>query len=429
MSEPGGPVWLSTVEISSLLGDLVPPSERFVAARVLVRLHGRPLGELHLPLPPGGIAAADLVAIVDAELGAPLAAHLAADGLGTQPVSAADLAPLDAPPCTWQSRLAAVASEPPLVSVVVATCRRAERLLRTLRTLAAQTYPHFEALVVDNCPSEPGAEKAVQALGDPRFRHLVEATPGASRARNLGVRAARGEVVACTDDDVDADPDWLGNLAVPFYEDPGIACVTGLILPASLDSEAEQLFEQFGGFAKGYSARTFSGTDTEHGPLYPYNAGLFGSGASAAFRRDALLAVGGFPVDLGPATTARGGEDLDVYLSLLFAGHRLRYEPAAVVRHEHRIGRKALAHQIHSYGIGLSAMVTKRVLASPAERRAVLRALPAAVRYVLASDSAKNAEKSAAYPKRLTALELAGLAYGPIAYLRSRRAQARGTAG
>ena len=109
---------------------------------------------------------------------------------------------------------------------------------------------------------------------------------------------------------------------------------------------------------------------------------------------------------------------------MLLAGYQLRYEPAAIVRHEHRRDAAQLARQVYSYGIGLSAMITKRVLASRDERRAVVRALPAAVRYVLVSDSPKNAGKTTTYPKRLTAYELVGLAYGPVAYLRS-RARAR----
>jgi GT2 family glycosyltransferase len=305
--------------------------------------------------------------------------------------------------------------------VVLATCRRPERLARTLRTLFAQTYPKLEVLVVDNCPAQPGAAEAVAALDDPRVRLLQEPRPGASRARNLGLSAARGELVAFTDDDVDADPDWLGNLVVPFLEDATLGCVTGLILPAQLDTEAEWRFEQYGGFGKGYLPRTFAVDDEGHGPLYPYNAGLFGSGASAAFRRELITELGGFAEDLGPATAARGGEDLDVYLTVLLAGHRLRYEPAAVVWHELRQDAAHLTRQVHSYGIGLSAMITKRVLASAQERRAVLRAVPAAVRYVLASDSPKNAGRERDYPKRLVGYELAGLVYGPVAYLRSRR--------
>lgn len=431
MSDPHGArsIWLTSVDLDGPLPALGPPphgqSAVYTEARVLVRLHRRPLGQVHLPLASGSIAADQLATAVQTELGAALDAHLAADGLPVPaPLTAAGFAVDGEPSCAWQSRLGRCVDGRPLVSVVLATYRRPERLRRTLQTIAVQTYDDIEVLVVDNAPSSPGAAEIVAALADPRFRLIDESQPGASRARNAGLRAARGEVVAFTDDDVDADPDWVGNLVVPFFEDPEVGCVTGLILPASLDTEAEQLIEQYGGFSKGFLPRTFTRGDTDQGPLYPYNAGQFGSGANTAFRREPFLELGGFPIDLGPATVARGGEDLDVYLSVLLAGLQLRYEPAAIVRHEHRRDTAQLARQVYSYGIGLSAMITKRVLASRDERRAVVRALPAAVRYVLVSDSPKNAGKTTSYPKRLTAYELLGLAYGPVAYLRS-RARAR----
>jgi glycosyltransferase involved in cell wall biosynthesis len=421
------PVWLCTVDLDRPLGDVTAPARAagggYDRARILVRLHGRPLGEVETALVHGQVGADALTALLRDAVGAEVVAHLHEDGLPPAALDQHGLAPVTDPPCSWPRRLDRTGAGRPLVSVVLATYRRPERLLRTLRTIAAQTYDALEVLVVDNAP-EPGTQDAIDALADPRFRLLAEPAGGASRARNTGLRAARGEIIVVTDDDVDADPDWVGNLVTPFYEDARVACVTGLILPARLDTAAELLIEQFGGFSKGYQPRTFTAADTGHGPLYPYNAGLFGSGANAAFRRAPFLAVGGFPEDLGPATPARGGEDLHGYLSLLLAGHVHRYEPAAVVRHEHRADDAQIGRQVYSYGIGISAMITKRVLASAAERKAVLRALPAAIRYVLARDSAKNAGKTTDYPRRLTAYELAGLAYGPVAYLRS-RAQAR----
>jgi cellulose synthase/poly-beta-1,6-N-acetylglucosamine synthase-like glycosyltransferase len=243
-------------------------------------------------------------------------------------------------------------------------------------------------------------------------------------ARNAGLKASTTDIVAFSDDDTDADPDWLGNLVIPLYEDPSTACVTGLILPQRLDTTAELMFEQFGGFSKGLVPRSFTLQDSDHGPLYPYNVGIFGSGACAAFRRSVLVDLGGFAADLGPATVARGGEDLDAFLSVLEAGHRLRYAPAAIVHHENRTEVSELARQIYSYGVGVSAMMTRRVIHSPAERRSVARALPAAVRHVLAADSPKNAKKTGTYPLRFSLLEIAGLLYGPVAYLRSRSRQA-----
>lgn len=432
---PEGAIWLGTVDLDRPLAASVPPPRAseggsYVGAQLLVRIHGQPIGELRLPLTGAGIDADQLAAHLSAGLSDEINAHLDADGWPPESRRTPRGAePLVGPaPCTWSSRLGAVNAGSPLASIALATCRRPERLLRTLRTLSAQTYPNFEVIVVDNCPDCPGAAGAVASVGDPRIRLLVEPRPGASHARNAGLREASGDVVAFTDDDIDADPEWLGNLIAPFYEDPGTACVTGLILPVALDTAAERTFEEFGGFSKGLRPQTFSLGDTGRGPLYPYAVGLFGSGACAAFRRVPFTELGGFATDLGPATIARGGEDLDAYLSVLHAGYRLRYAPAAVVRHEHRQDSALLAGQVYSYGIGLSAMITKRILGSRAEGLAVARALPAAVRYLLAPDSPKNAKKTRKYPRSLTASELAGVLYGPVAYLRSRRRQRRASA-
>lgn len=425
-----GPLWFKVVDLDPI-PSLRPPRQtpqgaHYVGAHLLLRLHKQPIAELILPI--------EQIRVEQKELNR-LLTDLAADAIHTHLQHDEQLTkdfPAESPqktpprwPCAWFSRMAALGSVGPQVSIVLATYDRPERLLRTLRTLAAQTYPAFEVLVVDNCPDRPGAAMAVETINDRRFRHLVEPRPGTSHARNTGLKAASTDIVAFTDDDVDADPDWLGNLVVPFYEDPATACVTGLILPQRLDTPAELTFEKFGGFSKGLVPRSFTLNDNAHGSLYPYNVGLFGSGACAAFRRSILLDLGGFATDLGPATIARGGEDLDAYLSVLHAGYRLHYSPAAIVRHESRTDMSALAQQIYSYGVGVSAMITRRVLRSPAERRAVARIMPIAVKYILASDSPKNAKKIGTYPRRLDLYELAGLMYGPLAYLRSRSRQRR----
>jgi GT2 family glycosyltransferase len=425
-----GPLWLKIVDLDSI-PSLRPPGHtpqgaHYVGAHLLLRLHKQPIAELILPIEQIRVEQNELHRLLTDLAADAIHAHLEHDEQLANDFPAES--PQETPPkwpCAWSSRMAALGSVGPQVSIVLATYDRPERLLRTLKTLAAQTYPAFEVLVVDNCPDRPGAATAVETINDRRFRHLVEPRPGASHARNTGLKAASTDIVAFTDDDVDADPDWLGNLVVPFYEDPTAACVTGLILPQRLDTPAELTFEKFGGFSKGLVPRSFTLNDNAHGSLYPYNVGVFGSGACAAFRRSVLLSLGGFATDLGPATIARGGEDLDAYLSVLHAGYRLHYSPAAIVRHESRTDMSALAQQIYSYGVGVSAMITRRVLRSPAERRAVARIVPVAVKYLLASDSPKNAKKIGPYPRRLDLYELAGLMYGPVAYLRSRSRQRR----
>jgi O-antigen biosynthesis protein len=425
-----GPLWLKVVDLDPL-PSLRPPTHspqgaEYVGAHLLLRLHKQPIAELILPIEQIRVEHKELDKLLSDLAVDAIHAHLQHDEQLTKDF------PAESPqktqqrwPCAWSSRMASLGYVGPQVSIVLATYDRPERLFRTLKTLAAQTYPAFEVLVVDNSPDRPGAATAVERVNDRRFRLLIEKRPGTSHARNTGLKAASTNIVAFTDDDVDADPDWLGNLVVPFFEDPTIACATGLILPQRLDTLAELTFEKFGGFSKGLVAKNFTLNDDSHGPLYPYNVGLFGSGACAAFRRSVFLDIGGFATDLGPATMARGGEDLDAYLNVLHAGYRLHYSPAAIVRHESRTDMSALAQQIYSYGVGVSAMITRRVFHSPAERRAVARIMPVAMKYVLASDSPKNAKKIGTYPRRLDLYELAGLIYGPVAYLRSRQRQRR----
>ena len=426
----GGPLWLKVVDLDPLPA-LQPPAQspqgaEYVGAQLVLRLHKQPIAELILPIEQIRVEHEELDKLLTGLAADAIHAHLQHDEQLTKDFP--DESPQKTQqrwPCAWSSRMAGLGCVAPQVSIVLATYDRPERLFRTLKTLADQTYPAFEVLVVDNCPERPGAATAVERVNDRRFRLLAETRPGTSHARNTGLMAASTDIVAFTDDDVDADPDWLGNLVVPFFEDPTIACVTGLILPQRLDTPAELTFEKFGGFSKGLVERDFTLDDDSHGRLYPYNVGLFGSGACAAFRRPVFLDIGGFATDLGPATIARGGEDLDAYLNVLHAGYGIHYSPAAIVRHESRTEMSALAQQVYSYGVGVSAMITRRVLHSPAERRAVARIMPVAMKYVLASDSPKNAKKIGSYPRHLDLYELAGLIYGPLAYLRSRHRQRR----
>jgi len=430
LSDAPEPVQLGEIEVSVPLPDIAPrsgPTGRpYRRAGLLVRIHGRPVTELDLPLQATPVPASEIARRLEETAGAQIRQHLTEDGLPADtPITAAGVpAAVDAP-CRWQRRL----PPPwPLASVVVTTCGRPERLLRTLRTLQQQTYPHLEVLVVDNRPGTSGAPAVVSSLPAEVFRLVTEPRAGLSRARNAALAVARGEMIAITDDDVDVDPDWLGELVTALAGSPRAACATGLIIPSELETPAQLIIEEFGGFAKGFRCQRFDLGTSDGSVLYPYTAGRFGSGANTAFRTAVLHSLGGFAEELGAGTPARGGEDLDIYVSVLRSGAEIVYEPAAIVRHQHRQTDVELRDQIASYGVGLSAMVTRRVLHSRVERREIARRLPAASRYLLSSGSQKNAKKSASYPRRLTVYELIGIAVGPAAYLRSRRQALRSPA-
>jgi O-antigen biosynthesis protein len=427
------PIRVVELELAGTIPDLLaatsPDGVPYRQALVLVRLHGEPLGLLSLDLP-AGLPAGELARAVWNRFHSQIARHLAADGEPpARQLSAAGLPPREAPPCVPERAFAA--RDVPLASVVVATCDRPFQLLRTLEDLLVQTYPSFELIIVDNRPGVGFTREAVSGRygADPRVRYLAEPRVGLSAARNAGLAHARGAVVAFTDDDVAVDRHWLASLAQPFLQDERIACVTGLILPLELDTRAQLWFEQFGGFAKGSQRRSFDlGSGRPRDVLFPYAPGRFGSGANTAFRTPVLRALRGFAVELGVGTPARGGEDLDAYLNVLHAGHRLVYEPRALVWHPHHLDLPGLSRQIHRYGIGLSAALSKRLAGGRDERRAILRRVPAGLAYAVHPGSAKNRSKGPGYPARLTFLELAGMLRGPIAYGLARRSARHGDA-
>ncbi|HLI56098.1 MAG TPA: glycosyltransferase [Actinomycetota bacterium] len=397
----------------------------YVAALVLVRLHGWPIGTIALDLTAGAVSPGDLAATVWAQLAHAVLAHLAADHL--PPVEQ-----LDARGIPWRAPSAGRGLAPcqqadetafPFASVVIATHERPDGLAECVDSVLAAEYPSLEVLVVDTTPLTAATRGLIESryAGDERVRYLVEPGPGASAGRNRGLKEARGEVVAFLDDDVRVDRLWLRSLVLGFQAAPGVACVTGMILPAELDTPAQKWIEEFGGFDKGYQRQIFDLEENAPAdPLYPYAVGRFGSGACAAFDPVVLRLLGGFDTALGPATPARGGEDIDAFLRIVLAGHRLVYEPRSLVRHHHRRDYADLRRTVQSYGVGLSAVLTKALL-NPATRADVLRRAPRGVVYFFNPSSAKNERKTASFPWELTLMEWSGAVLGPLYYLRSRR--------
>lgn len=311
------------------------------------------------------------------------------------------------------------APHPPLVSVIIATCAAPERVERCLRSLAAAEVTDWEAIVADNRPAGSTVREHLQRCGllSERVRVVDVAQQGLSAARNGGLAAASGEIVAFLDDDVTVDPAWLGAV-VEAFERSGADCVTGKILPASLASREEQLFEQLAALGKGERAELFSAATAErHGGVFPYGAGAFGSGASIAMRRSAARALGGFDTRLGAGTPTTGGEDLDLFVRLINRGGTIYYEPQAVIYHEHPSTMRAIRQRAYRYGLGLTAMLMAQLAGGP--RRPLLRAVPAGLRHLCDSGSRKNATRARDYPRSLTLLELAGMALGPVAWLYS----------
>ena len=385
----------------------LPPHAHF--ARMLVRMHGHPIAVIDCPA--ASIDDLELRDVIMRQQGDAVRRHL--DTYHTS----------DGGPeaCSWR---VAIPGKPPAATIVINSCAASAGLARTIESALAQDYTDAHVLVVDNRPETSGIDRMLaRDFGDRAVGYVAAPKPGLGRARNAGLFASTTEIVAFTDDDVVLDERWLGWLVAGFYAIDSVACVTGLIVPLELETEAQVFMEEFSGFGKGFDRRVWDRDEhrLDH-PLYPYTVGLFGSGASAAFRRETLVAAGGFDPHLGIGTPAIGGEDIDMYTRLVLDGHRIVYQPASVLRHLHRREMRAADRQIHGYGAGLTAMLTKHVVTGAQTRRAVLMRIPAGLRYAVSPRSPKNARKPREFTFRQSLLEWAGMAYGPIGYFRSRLA-------
>ena len=304
------------------------------------------------------------------------------------------------------------------VAVIVATHNRPAELRACLASLAAQSRPADLIVVVDDDPDNARTAEVVAAFAG--VRYVAGGGLGLAGAHNAGLRATSADILAFTDDDVIADPDWLRALVDPF-DAPEVGCVTGQIRPLELDTEAQRLLDAYARFDKGDARQVF---DLEAarppGSLFPFAVGAVGSGANMAFTRRALDAIGWFDPALGAGTRAAGGDDLSAFFEVLVAGYRIVYEPAALVHHRHAAEMSSLRRQVYGYGVGLTAYLTRSLLAHPRLGTLALRGLPAALRHVLGAKSEKNRALPPGYPARLRWAERAGMVVGPFAYLASR---------
>jgi len=397
----------------------------------LIRLWGRPLGFVGLPI---GAAPHRIAQLVSTALAPAIQRALREGGLpSTGPLTVRGIS---GGPTLWQLERERASRAGSPLAVVVCTRNRPEMLARALFSLSALVFHDLEIILVDNDPTDPAAKAVFDAAvlrSVHPMRYVPERRPGLSWARNAGIAATDRELIAFTDDDVVVDGNWAAEIVRVFDTCPTAGCVTGQILPFEFGSDASRWREAYAGAQKyGFERRVFdrdNGDGGDHGDvskLFPFNTGECGSGVNMAFRRAALDAIGGFDVALGAGTPSRGGEDLAAFFDVLQAGSMLVYEPSALVSHAHRHTYDDLELQMRGWGSALTAYLTHIVLRRPSLLVPVLRRTRQGIATALLPSSGKNGRKPADYPRSLTRAELAAMASGPWRYLLG-RARARRT--
>ena len=203
-----------------------------------------------------------------------------------------------------------------------------------------------------------------------------------------------------------------------------MACVSGPVLAARLDTEQERAADTALAWNKGFLPRRFSLQDPPpDSAIFPFSPGLFGIGANMAVRTEFARAAGGFDEALGPGTPTHGGEDGEFMIRLILAGHAVGYEPGALLWHHHRVDGDSMREQLRGYAVGLSALLTKIALDKGA-RNAALKRLPAAFAQMKVI-SEREADAGAGMPEDTARLRVGGTLRGPGAYVLARRAVRR----
>ena len=219
-----------------------------------------------------------------------------------------------------------------MISVILCTYNRCQSLATALTSLAAQVLPDsidWEVIIVDN-NSRDQTRAVVDGFwrqNPERFRYLMEPQQGKSFALNRGIREARGNVLAFTDDDVTMEPTWLHHLTAGLRSGDWAGAggrtfpERGFVPPHWLPTEGRYALAPLAVFDMGADAKELEET--------PF-------GNNMAFRKELFEKYGGFHTGLGPRAGSDGpqkSEDSEFGERLLAAGERFRYEPGAVVYH------------------------------------------------------------------------------------------------
>jgi hypothetical protein len=208
------------------------------------------------------------------------------------------------------------------VSIVICTYNRAEGLRQTLHCLRRQRYDNFEVVVV-NGPSTDHTEQVLDEIDDVKV--VRNPLANLSVSRNLGIRAAAGDIVAFIDDDALPEYDWLAQV-LPAFGDPEVGGAGGLVLdhtgmsPQYVYSAANRLGETVFSADLPFDDWSFPGSFT-----FPYL-----QGTNALFRRSALASIGLFD-----ETFDFYLDETDVCCRLVDAGYILRQSDRAPVHHKY----------------------------------------------------------------------------------------------
>ena len=294
-------------------------------------------------------------------------------------------------------------------TIIICTVDRLANLERCLESLQPFREAVAEVIVVNNGSCHTAVEEIAMRHN---ARVANEAGRGSGRARNTGIRVARGNFIAFLDDDTQAGENWLQRLVAPLA-DSTLDCVLGAVRAENPALAVHQAFERL--LCAGLPDAPTMLDARAAADRFPLRMAMNGFTMNVAFRRDVFERFGYFDQRFGPGTRIRTGDDTELFFNVLRRGGRILFEPRAVVTHSWPTDWKAFRRSIFRAACSHTAILTKYYLQEPSLRREILR-------YTASRILRRWQVKSPSTPVRVPRLPfMLGSLYGPLAFLLSRR--------
>lgn len=240
-------------------------------------------------------------------------------------------------------------SKPPLVSAVICTRNRPDKIGNAIKTVLENDYPNFDLTIIDQ--STNGETEAIALeIGkrDGRVRYQRMNKSGLSRAYNLAIASTTGGILAFTDDDCLVPSDWIAKIVKAFDEQGDGELMYGQVLPAYPENDGDALTPLL-------RIEKPERLDRANGFR------VFGMGANFAARRSLFDRAGTFDEILGGGGPLKSSQDFDLAYRAYRRNAPILLRPEVVVRHDGRREREDWPALLQAYGFGDGAFYSKHV--------------------------------------------------------------------